>query len=405
MSIVKNWNGSWGTPDLGITEWLTSSRTGQGGSDIIPNTPKPGQPTNDPTLNSIFSNPSYGDVKGASSINVSNQGFIGPQKPIGPTQPTNQQQQQSPGGGTGGEPDFQAGNRTYSSMDDYNAAMSEANRYGFANPDQMQAYIDQVYGSAYGTLNQARNDLNTGFNEDVSLLGQNVQRQKDQAAQEEQNYMQDYGTKQNAFNKNIESGLEQAVRAFNALQQKARARFGLGTGAGQAFGELANQEFLRQQGNLLDQKATGALEFQKEMDRAKQFVAQKVSDLDFYRLQAENELKKNLRAGLLAIDQQRGTLDSSKAMDKLNIIRDAQSQLMQLSQADKQYRRELAMGTLNNLQSVAGRAFTPKEIQAVLSDFGAGFSSLAYGQQAPQYDGMINTLSGNKDDELKSLMI
>src|SRR5690606_8565433 len=187
-----------------------------------------------------------------------------------------------------------------------------------------------------------------------------------------------------------------------ALQQQAKARFGFGNSAGQAVGELAQQEYFRQQGNIGDRRATGALEFQKEMGRVKDYVRTKIDDLEQYRREATSQLKRNMQDRLAEIAARRGDIEANKAFDRLNVLRETQQRLQYLADQDRQFRQGLAMSALNNMQQIAGRAFTPQEIKATLSEFGANIPDLSYSTPVPQFN-MAYRPGGREEDELRAV--
>jgi len=407
--MVNIHQGSWfGLPDFGITEMLTGNKTGQGGSDIIPNLPKPGQPTNDPKLNSVYTNPSYGSpssgqIQGAMTGTSNTSGGF-----IGPPAPTNNNSGNRGGNSSPSDADYDAlgvargdvGGLERVRREQEQNRQNEINQQIIREQEQNRE-LDALYSETLGALDSSGNRIREGFATDESNLNSKIDLNLGKFGTEEKNLIGDIGDQQTQFNKTLETAYQQAVRAFNALSQQGRARFGLGGSAGRAVGELANQEFARQQGNIGEKQVSGALDFQKQVTRVKEYVRSKTDDLEQYRKEAVAELKKNMEDRLTEIDMKKADTMANKSRDKMAIMRETQTRMQYLSDQDKQFRQGLAMAALTNMQEIAGRAFTPKEIKATLAEFGAGIPDLSYQAPTVQYNTAYKP--SDQNDEFKSL--
>lgn len=307
--------------------------------------------------------------------------------------------QQSSGGG-GGISRFDelaaiGGNRNPAQETEYQKLMQ----------DQMMSQISEMYGPAIEATNQAERYANEGYNADVSNINSQVESQSARFREDEKDLLNRTQTEEDKFNNVLRSAYSEAVRAYNALNQQGNARFGRGSSAGQAVGELASQEFFRQQGKINERQAEGAQSFATERLNIAKFVKNKLADLDLYKNQAMTELKKNLNDQLLAIQMRRGEIEANKTRDRLAVLQNAIAQTQAIQQADKQFRRDIALSAVSKMQEVAGRAFTPQEIVATMQEFEGALTGVNVGA-APtsQSQTGINRRPGSVYDEFAGLV-
>lgn len=392
--------GSWtfggiALPDFGLTEAIGGNQTSQGGSNIIPNNIQgavnigsqlAGSPIN------IGSGGTSGQVKGTSTSGGGGGG--GGTPPPAPT-----------GGGSGGK---QNGG-WYNGVQYWAPGQGPTSNAPTNNTAPTINWDDQIsaaYQPAIDALNQYQGVLGQGADTDIANIGTNVANQSAKLDTEKQQLTEDAQTQQNTFNQQLQSALQDAIRSYNALRQQGNARFGNGSSAGGAVGELAAQEFFRQQGNTQQQQAQGNSQFATEFNRIGTFISQAKNDLDTYKNQAIDSIKQNLAQNLNQIAQQRGTIEANKTNARLGVLQNAQQQAAAIQAADTQYRQNLVTSTLSSMQQAAGRVFTPTEIQTNLAAlqnaiFGsAGNLQNKNAQQSPL--SMVNTL-GTRKDELNSL--
>lgn len=270
------------------------------------------------------------------------------------------------------------------------------------NYDQL---IEDLYNQGISVLNDQEAQVRAGNEADVQSLNNQYNQQSRSIANEQTQYNQEYDTQEKKYNDTIKTALNQAITAYNALQQQQRTRFGLGSSAGQAVGELAQQEYFRQQGNIQNKQAEGSLQFQQERDKIKQYIGEKTTKLDEWKTDALNQLRVELGNKLNEIASRKYDLAQNKTRDKMNILESVRQQALQIAEADKQFRQQLGLAAISKMQEVAGRAFTPKEISTVLSDFGIampniGTSSSSVTNALPAYG---YKMSGKRDDELSTL--
>lgn len=232
--------------------------------------------------------------------------------------------------------------------------------------------LSELYRPALDAANESERLVREGAQSDLTSLDARISQARDQYNTQQTQLIDDTNSEQTKFNKTLRSALGEAIQSYNALQQQGRARFGGYSSAGQAIGELARQEFFKQQGNINQKGVEGTEEFAKERGRIKSFIAQKNSDLDIYKEEAIREIQGNLKTQLATISARRGEIESNKTRDKLALLQDAQNQVRAIQDEDRRLRQEIAANSIMQMQQISGRAFSPNEIKAYMEEFAFG---------------------------------
>lgn len=249
---------------------------------------------------------------------------------------------------------------------------------------RLMAEIESYANEGYGLLDKQAATLNEQYPADEANLVNKVKLQQDKTTQEGDVLTGDTTTAENKQYGIIQNAMEGAIRAFNALNQQRMARYGLGSSTGGAVGELAAQEFYRQQGGMNIEKVNVGTEFAKEFTKIKLFTKGKLDELDQYKNEAVSALKKDLGDRLNSIATARVGIGQNKAAMRLSAIQDTIASAREISNQASTFRQSLAANALNNMQQVAGKAFTPNEIKAVMNDYGVtGFDSIGSNTQSP----------------------
>ena len=259
---------------------------------------------------------------------------------------------------------------------------SGTNAAGVPDNQPEQDYSQQIsdaYAPSLSALDQAIVAANQGATGQEESVDRNFTSSVDKTNTESGQLKSDTTDQQTQFNKVIRSAYEEAVRAFNALSQQRNARFGGGSSAGQAVGELANQEFFRQQGNITEQQSTGNLQFAKEFGRIGTYIGQKLTDLDNWKKDAVGQIKQNLSDTLVAIAQNKGQIEANKTKDKIAALQVARENVQKASDADTAFRQNLALTSISQAQEISGRSFTPAEINAQLTEWGIPLRGVSVG--------------------------
>lgn len=256
---------------------------------------------------------------------------------------------------------------------------------------KLMAEIENSVNEGYGLLDQQEKTLNEQYPTDEANLVNKVKLQQDKATSEGDVLTADTTTAQDKQFNIIQNALEGAIRAYNALNQQRMARYGLGSSTGGAVGELAAQEFYRQQGGMNQEKVNVGTEFAKEFNKIKLFTKGKIDELEQYKNEAVQALKKDLADRLNTIATARVQVGQNKAAMRLSAIQDTIASAREIANQATTFRQTLAANALNNMQQVSGKVFTPAEIKAIMNDYGvSGFGTIGSNTQTtvnPNYYG------------------
>lgn len=273
-------------------------------------------------------------------------------------------------------------------------------------PDYSQQ-ISDLYAPTLNQLGVAEQQIRENAPvEEQNFLNNMASQEKGLGTQQEQ-LLGDVQTEESKYNDVIRTALEDASRAFNALNQQRGARFGFGSSAGQAVGELAQQEFFRQQGQTQQKGIEGTKEFGIQKGKIKSFVAGKLDELKAYKDETLLKLKQDFQDKLNEIASRRVDTEANKAKDRMGILQNTLNYARDIANQDKQFRQQLGLAAVSKMQEIAGRAFTPKEIQVTMNDFlGMNFPNLSSGPtQAGGYAPAFNpNTKGDQYDQFGNLI-
>lgn len=182
---------------------------------------------------------------------------------------------------------------------------------------------DAIYNPQFQALSSAEQQAKEGA---VSLEG-DVNTIKDatikRLAGEEELANEKFALTEKKTENNKNSALDKAVRDYQALQQQGSVRFGAGSSAGRAMGEIAQREYFRNQGQVEQSYADifGDIEQQK-----------KATMLTFLNAREENELwakteiskiKRQLSDQLESIKQTRFQVEANKTAKRMEALQQA----------------------------------------------------------------------------------
>ena len=351
----------------------------------------------------ISSMPTYNSsVLGATAISAS-----APKPAPGPTTPDN-----NGGGGGGGESRQQYLQRTW--LDAGNQGTPSAGwggpgdgGGGAAGQPSWDSQLEDIYSGQIGQLDRMAGDANTAYTGDVNSLESQYGLQQGQYQTQKDQLLAGTDTSQTRYNDTLRSAYEDAVRSYNALAQQASARFGRGSSAGGAVGELAQQEFFRQQGQLQQKQAQGSQDFETERGKINMYITDQVNQLKDYKNQAMDQLKQSLKEQLTAIEGKKVEMGSNKARDKMALLQQAVSTAQTISDGETKMQKDIALQALGQMQQLSGRTFTPQEIVAYLQDFQNQFLSAGgLGTSAPQSSLSTKTFKRtvNPEDQFQGIV-
>lgn len=331
MAIVKNWSGSWGLPDLGITEGIQSifaprsQQTAQGGSN----------------LSGLWSGQAYapmqssGQVMGASTTaqNYSPTnagiyaGYGGDPRQQQQRQPAPQGGGQPSGGGGGapmestpGQPDFSA----------YDAAIAEAQNALNAGEQAAQSGYDAAVNDATTSGAARTTQAKQAQTEKLGALNQNI--------------TDETGRSENA--------ISQARRQAAELMQGLQARFGKSTGTGAFAGELMGRATMQNIGAIQTGLQGAITKIHEQEQNVRNTTAtlldQITKDVDNAKLQARAAFDQ-ARA---EIASKKGELQSRKAELMMNALQNYQQLLSGIEARNTAFKQQLYLKAQSTQQQL-----------------------------------------------------
>lgn len=270
----------------------------------------------------------------------------------------------------------------------------------------MSQMISDLYDPALRLANEQEQNVRSGYQQDLTNLNNRFGESATQYNQQGEQLLGDTQLEQNRFNQTLESAYQQAIRAYNALAQRGNVQYGGASSTGRALGELAAREFYRQQGAVQTKQAQGNEDFGIERGKIKQYTDSKLKDLDLYKNEALTALEQNLKTQLETIAARKYDIEANRTRDKMAALQNTINQTKAVAEQDKQFRQNLAIASLNQLQEISGRAFTPAEIKAYINEFSSNvnISGTDNGGQASALSQLATKPKAYKD-EFQSLNI
>lgn len=203
-----------------------------------------------------------------------------------------------------------------------NSGGSSGGSSGPSLDDQLRREIDSQYSNTMNYLSQLESNANSDYTSALDMTKQSFDQAKTHSQQTYAQNQKVYDTNQDEVNRATKSALSDAVRAYNALAQQRISRFGGGSSAGEAVGELANQEYFRQQGGIQETSLRNSREIQAARENLALIQKQFEDNLE---LEYQNEmsgLKKELNNTLARIQGMRVETENAKSQMRLSAIQD-----------------------------------------------------------------------------------
>lgn len=323
-----------------------------------------------------------------------------------PQQQVQQQQQQN----TGGKPNYKGSNVNEFVNGwrwDGNTWQAPAGTSGGSSAQQEDytQQINDIYNPAFASLaaqeaflrgTELPNALSGLDSQKADLLGQlGLQQTKQQ---------QSLDAQQQQLGDNQTSAFQQARDAYNSLNQQNMARFGGGSSAGGAVGELAQKEFAKQQGLVQQTYASGIKQLQSNQANLVDTVAQSTMSIERQHADQRAQITQTFNQKLNDINANRNTLDSAKASAKLQLVQQAveaekalraqkETALFNLSLFQQQSQQELD----NQLQLLSAQN------QGTGYNFANQQSQIPAQQQAISNNNVISQLPNYNNDNLQGL--
>lgn len=376
---VLNQNGSWGLPDYGITEKISTAlgygTNSQGGGNI----PNPGEILSGVQTASYNGPTPSSQVSGTTKNNYTSSTPYGPQPLIGPQKQTPSGQKS--GGGQKQSSDPRAAFNNFvnsggyagwdmgSAWADWQATGgSKAGNQGGGGQGSEAEQINALYEPYLNELNNIAGGLNTRAMENLQNVEADYGQSEKVLTGEQADLEKSLALQGDQLIQGAQSGYSDALRAYNNLKQQGMNRFGGGSSTGAAISDLIGQQFLRTTGQARQQTANAQQQLGLEVQKVKTYIGQKKTDLDKWKRDASQMIRDNLASKLEEINLKRGEIESNKTAAKQDALRQAIADTRAIQQKDQEFKQGLATWALDTMQKTSGRSFTPQEIAQVYND-------------------------------------
>lgn len=236
---------------------------------------------------------------------------------------------------------------------------------------QQEAYnnaISSAYSPALSALDEWMKQLETNKTQNYADVTKSYGEGQQSIAGQQKEGQEFQANQQSDLSQNLNSALSDAVRYYNALRQQGQAIYGGGSSTGGAVGELAQQAFLKSQGQIQNTAQQGFQAIQAQTQKLQNYVQEKTSTLDQWKRQAEQQIKDNFTSSINQINAQKGMVEANKTNAKLQALQQAQADARTIAASDQTNRQQLAAWAVQTAQQAAQRAFTPQEIASIYNN-------------------------------------
>lgn len=409
-----SWNiGGLQLPDIGLTEKISDLAFGQGartglntsgGSDLVMDK---------------YQNPNTADLSktGYNYVGEQAKAPYSSVKGVNTSQNTtnNQtQQRQSGGGGGGGDfMQFYAGWNPEAARADFMSqyggdfgrlAAAKGGGGGGGGEADLASMISDMYAPALNALAQIESSLMGSRDTGITNTETDYTTGKDTINREQSELQASLDDQSRRLEKSGQSAFAEAVRNLNSLFQGLASRFGAGSSAGLAAGELVGQEFLRNQGKMREQLEQGRQQIGQETTKMKNYITDKVGQLDKWKRDAVAKINENFQNSMNEIAMRRGDIEANKTRDRISALQDAVNRARDVENREREFKMGLAQFAVETLQSTSARNFSPEEIAGVVNDMLgqniSGFQSNTAVSTPTLYN---RNQFKSKEDELRAL--
>lgn len=278
-------------------------------------------------------------IKTSSVQPLINNGYVAPaptpKQQVLSTTSTQPQAKTAPTGGTNYQNGGWYGGKYYWNGQFYSSP-NDVNQQASSSPSEPSINFDEIYAPQFAALDEAERSAQ----ENADSLGGDVLIGKNQALRDidtqsaEANLTFDTSEKKALQQKS--SAMEEAVRAYQAMAQRARAGYGRGSSAGQAIGELANREYFRNTGNAETAYADVFDNILQKRHAAELAFSQAKIKVDENTQLQLSAIKRQLNDQLSSIKQARFQVESDKTAKRMEVVDRAIQEAKAVKQAHQQ---------------------------------------------------------------------
>ncbi len=316
------------------------------------------------------------------------------------------------GGSTGGGTGSTGGAQTQPSTPGTPSNAPGGKPGGFRVPGGPSAEdISAIYNPLFEELNQQEAAIPGQQKTQEELVNQQLSDAQKAIAGQRALTGEGYTAAEGTVNRQLESGLSEAIRAYNALRQQGISRFGGASSAGAAIGELAQQEFARQQGALQMTTQEQIADLVRQKNQANLFYDQETNAMQRDANAQLAKIRSDFSDKLAAVRANRALAESEKTQLRLNMLQQIRENAAAIHnqinqnklaldtwkyQHDVELRDKLNLATQNYAAEISNDFFDRmNSIQGEVQNIGPG--SAQVNRITPRYN-------PNKDDELNTLL-
>lgn len=321
-------SGSWGTPDFGLTEYLSNyfnqGRTAQGGSNL--------QGDQSQTVLAPATSGQYTPLGSAGAYGIQGS-YTAPRT----TTPTYTAPQQT------------TTNTSQNRLDMWRALGRSGeppvgwNGESSGTPGIDYAAIDAIYNPTNDYLNQLEQSYRSQLpGAQATIEGQYGQGLQELSANQQEQQGQ-LDTQKTSVDQSKASALARARQLYSELSQRNQAMFGGRNSAGQFAGELLGRETQKNFGNIDTAAQNAYAELQQANQKLLNWASTQKLTLANQRQKALDDLQTAFQNQMMQIAANRAQNESAKAAARLDALNQAKAQAFQIQQADAQFNRQLEM--------------------------------------------------------------
>jgi hypothetical protein len=231
-----------------------------------------------------------------------------------------------------------------------------------------QQQISDLYGGQINFLNQLAEEA---AGQKQTSLGELIPQEESQyrnISNEQSDLEKALALQGNQITQGAQSGYSDAIRAYNALKQQGMSRYGGGSSTGGAISELIGQQFLRTTGQARQATENARQQLGLEMGKVQTYISQKKSEVDQWKRDAISKINSNFSVEMSNINQNKMETEANKMIAKQDALKQVIADSKAIQQKDSEFKQNLAQWTLEQMQKVSGRAFTPQEVASVYNE-------------------------------------
>lgn len=239
---------------------------------------------------------------------------------------------------------------------------------GGGGGQDLASMISDMYAPALAALQQIEGTLAGSRDTSLSNTEKDFEEGRGTISREQKELEESLGSQSRQLEKSGQSAFAEATRNLNSLFQSLASRFGAGSSAGLAGGELIGQEFVRNQGKMREQLEQGRQSIAMETTKMKNYIADKSSQLEKWKRDAVSKINENFQNAMNEIAMRRGDVEANKTRDRIAALQDSVNRAKEIENREREFKQGLAQFAVETLQSTSARGFTPQEIAGIVNE-------------------------------------